>query len=550
MGHGEKRKLSRLPGVSWQFLEKTFFVSDSPILRRSIDMSNSQAGARICLQGAISGLTLSLPETARLLVYLAAFAAACVLSLPAARAAEIKTSESQGVSITIYNQNFGLVRDLRNINLQEGVNHVRFEDVAGHIDPTSVSFQSLTAPNAVVVREQNYQYDLMDQNTILAKSVGKELKFKQYLPNGVVAELSGTLLSPPESTVFSESGGSQTRYQGVILKTADGVVINPTGQIQLAELPSGLVPKPSLVWKLESTKAGEHKTEIAYQTGGINWKCDYVALVNKDDNLSDLNSWVTIDNKSGGAYRNAALKLLAGDVHKITPPPPAFAMGAMSMRKADMTPSPQFNEQSFAEYHLYTLQGKTDVLENETKQMSLFNASAIPIKKLFIFESGKGYYFAPRGGGNTAEQKVQVKFELANTEKNHLGMPMPKGKVRVYKKDQDGALQFIGEDEIDHTPRDEKVRLFIGDAFDLVGERKQTNFVRVSDRVSRYSYEINLRNHKDTEATIVAVEHSWGDWTILNSSMEYGKKDSHTFEFTAKVPARGETKITYEIEIR
>ncbi|MBX9723713.1 MAG: DUF4139 domain-containing protein [Candidatus Obscuribacterales bacterium] len=465
-----------------------------------------------------------------------------------AQAEEIRLSESQGVSITIYNQNFGLVRDTRNITLQNGINDVRFEDVAGHIDPTSVSFQSLTAPNSVVVREQNYQYDLMDQNTILSKSVGKELKFKQFLPGGSVTEFSGTLLNSPNATVYDANGGNVRTSTGLVVKTADGIVLNPTGQISLGALPPGLVSKPSLLWKIESTKAGDHKTEIAYQTSGINWKCDYVALVNKDDNQADLVSWVTIDNKSGGAYKNAALKLLAGDVHKIQPAPVSYGMVSSMKAGRAAAPEPQFQEQSFAEYHLYTLQGKTTVAENETKQMSLFNASEIPIRKLFIYEPSKSIY--PYGGGNTSQEKVQVKFELANTEKNHLGIPMPKGKVRVYKKDQDGALQFIGEDEIDHTPRDEKVRLYIGDAFDLVGEHKQVSYNRVSDRVQRYTYEISLRNHKKDDVTITAVEHSYGDWTILNSSMEYTKKDSHTFEFNVKVPANGETKVNYEIEIR
>lgn len=493
--------------------------------------------------------TLRICARSQMLAPLAVLSTLISFCASQSKAEEVKTSDSQGVSITVYNQNFGLVRDIRNINLSEGINQVRFEDVAGRIDPTSVSFQSLTAPNAMLVREQNYQYDLMDQNTILSKSTGKNLKFKQFLPNGVIDELSGTLLNSPRATVYDGSGGSSTQHQGIVLKTNDGIVLNPSGQIQLAELPAGLVAKPSLLWKLESTKAGEHKTEIAYQAAGINWKCDYVAVVNKDDNQSDLTSWVTIDNKSGGSYKNASLKLLAGDVHRVQAPQYHLnAMGAMKSRA--VSAEPQFKEQSFAEYHLYTLQGKTNVLDNETKQMSLFNASTIPIKKLFIYEPSKRYQYHYGGGGANDQQKVQVKFEIANTEKNHLGIPMPKGKVRVYKKDQDDALQFIGEDEIDHTPRDEKIRLYIGDAFDLVGEHKQMNYLRVSDRVSRYTYEISLRNHKDSEVTIVAVEHSWGDWTILNSSIPHTKKDSHTFEFAAKVPANGETKINYEIEIR
>ncbi|HEY9868682.1 MAG TPA: DUF4139 domain-containing protein [Candidatus Obscuribacterales bacterium] len=472
--------------------------------------------------------------------------AAIVTGAPPSLSEAVTASDSQGVSLTIYNQNFGLVKDVRSVDLKEGINYLRFEDVAAMIDPTSVSFESLTAPNAVVVREQNYQYDLMDPNTILSKSVGKNVKFKQYLPGGQIVELSGVLLNPPVATVSDTEGRVSTRHQGLVLKTGEGVVLNPSGQAELTELPAGLVSKPSLLWKLESTKAGKHQTEIGYQTAGLNWRCDYVAVSNPDDSQADLTSWVTLDNKSGATYKNASLKLLAGDVHRVQPPVrPMMMRGAATAAAA---PAPQFKEQAFAEYHLYTLKGKTDVNQNETKQLSLFNANNVPTKKLFIFEPEApvvyGYW---REGDN---QKVKVKLEIENSEANHLGMPLPKGKVRVYKHDQDGALQFIGEDMIEHTPRDEKVRLYIGDAFDLVGERKQTNYQRVSDHVQRMSYEISLRNHKDSAVTIAAVEHSYGQWKILESSHPYTKKDARTFEFSVKVPARGEVKITYDIEVR
>ncbi|HEY9786798.1 MAG TPA: DUF4139 domain-containing protein [Candidatus Obscuribacterales bacterium] len=466
-------------------------------------------------------------------------------SLPV-RAEQVDASDSQGVSLTIYNQNFGLVRDLRNVELKNGINYVQFADVAARIDPTSVSFSSLTAPNQVVVREQNYRYDLLEPTTILTKSVGKPVKFKQFLANGQVNEISGILLNPPRATVSDTEGNVSVTHQGLVVKSGENIILNPHGQVELAELPPGLVSRPSLVWKLETTKGGTHKTEIAYQTQGLNWRCDYVAVVNEDDSASDLTSWVTLDNKSGTGYKNAALKLMAGDVHRVQPPQP-HARGYLMA--AEAAPQKQFQEQAFAEYHLYTLQGTTDVNSNETKQLSLFNANNVPTKKLFIFDSQAPIYpmggYAPQSG-----QKINVKLELENSEKNNLGMPLPKGKVRVYKKDKDGALQFIGEDNIDHTPRDEKVRLYIGDAFDLVGERKQTNYQRVSDHVSRISYEMSLRNHKEQAVTITAVEHAYGQWKIIEESMPHVKKDSKTFEFPVKVPARGEVKVIYTIEIR
>lgn len=467
--------------------------------------------------------------------------------LPVSAIDERKVSDSQGVSLTIYNQNFGLIRETRSVDLQSGINHVRFEDVAAQIDPTSVSFTSLTAPNQVVVREQNYQYDLIEPTTILSKSVGKDVRIKQYLGGGGVSEVNGTLLNSPQTYVSDPNGRVSSTYNGLVVRTANGVVLNPSGQIELSELPAGLVPKPSLLWKLETDKPGTHKTEIAYQTQGLNWKCDYVAVINNDDTKTDMTSWVTLDNQSGATYRDANLKLLAGDVHRVVAPQPRTMMFKSAMGGA--ASSPQFSEQSFAEYHLYTLAGKTDVKNKETKQMSLFNAAAIPTKKNFVFDSAGSFHpmgWAPQG----ENKKINVKLEFDNSEKNNLGMPMPKGKVRVYKKDKDGALQFIGEDQIDHTPKDEKVRLYIGNAFDVVGERKQMNVQRVNDRVTRTQMEISLRNHKKEDVTVTAIEHAYGQWKILNSSSEFNKKDSNTFEFTVKVPANGEVKVTYEIEFK
>ena len=462
------------------------------------------------------------------------------------KAQEINTSETQGVSLTIYNQNFGVVKDVRNIGLHPGLNVVRFSDVAAQIDPTSVSLQSISSPNSLTVREQNYQYDLIDPTTILSKSIGKTLKFRQILQNGSVHEFSGTLLNSPTAVIGDSNGGTSTRYQGLVIKTAEGILLNPVGEIELAELPPGLISKPSLVWHLETNKGGTNTAEVAYQTQGLNWKCDYVAVLNAEDTQLSLNSWVTLDNKSGASYPQAALKLLAGDVHRVTPQQQNYG-APMAMAKS-MNAGGAFQEQAFAEYHLYALQGKTDVKDNETKQMSLFNADKIPAKKQFVFDpvsGGYGYY-----RGNAGSGKVQVKIEVENSEKNGLGMPMPKGKVRVYKKDQDGALQFIGEDSIDHTPHGEKIRLYIGDAFDIVGERKQMRSENVSTHLRRDTYEVSVRNHKKSAVTVLVLEHPYGDWSVADSSNAYNRKDANNLEFPVSVPADSETKISYTIETR
>jgi hypothetical protein len=457
-------------------------------------------------------------------------------------------SESQGVALTIYNQNFGLVKDTRKLGLKPGLNVVRFTDVAAQIDPTSVSLQSLSAPNSIAVREQNYQYDLIDPTSILAKSVGKTLKFRQVFDNGNTREFTGVLMNSPRATVANPDGGTRTQYSGLVVRTAEGVILNPVGQIEIAELPPGLISKPTLVWRLETSKPGDHTVEVAYQTGGISWKSDYVAILDKDDTHLDLTSWVTLDNKSGGTYRDASLKLMAGDVHRVTPAPPPMARFKGGMMAADAM-APQFQEAAFAEYHLYTLQGKTTVADNETKQLSLFTADNIPAQKMFVYEPTRTMPYYGRGGGDSSK-KVNVKIEVENSQKNHLGMPMPGGKVRVYKKDADGALQFVGEDNIDHTPKDEKVRLYIGDAFDVIGERRVMRSEQVSDRVRRETVEVSLRNHKETGITVTFVEHPYGDWTVMNSSHPHRKKDNSTLEFPIKVAANSDVTLTFTIEYR
>ncbi len=467
-----------------------------------------------------------------------------LVNVRCAQAEVVTAAESEGVKLTIYNQNFGVVKDLRDIELKEGINYLRFEDVAAKIDPTSVSFTSLTAPNAVTVQEQNYQYDILSPNTILAKSIGKTVKFKQFLPSGQTNELTGILLNQPQTFVSDVNGLTSMHYNGLVLKTNDGFVLNPSGQVQLSELPPGLISKPSLMWKLDCNKAGRHKSEISYQTSDMNWRCDYVVVANSNTTKIDLTSWVTLENNCGASFKNAALKLMAGDVHRVTPSS-YNKRGTMAASFDEQ--AKQFQEESFAEYHLYSLNGKTDVNDKETKQLTLFSANEAPVKKIFVFEpnNNRPYHIMA-----ASQAKVNVKLELENTEANNLGMPMPKGKIRVYQKDKDGALEFIGEDQIDHTPRDEKVRIYIGDAFDIVAEQKQMSTQQISNHVRKEAYSVSLRNHKDSAIKIAVVEHAFGDWKILSSSQPYIKKDSTTFEFSVNVPANSESGITYEVETK
>jgi len=431
-------------------------------------------------------------------------------------------SAPTNVQLTIYNQNFALVKENRDMSLEKGMNTVSILDVAARIEPSSVAFKSLTDPNAVVVREQNYQYDLVNSRTILNKSLGKRVKIIKYL-DGTVKEIEGIVLSTPEN--------------GLVLQTANGIVLNPSGEIQVMEMPQGLVPRPTLAWKLDSDRAGPQKTEISYLTNNITWSADYVAVVDSLDKYVDLTGWVTLDNKSGVTYENASLNLMAGDVHRVQPQR-EFEGFALTAPMAAKAAEPQFAEKAFFEYHLYTLKDKTTVRDKESKQISLLTAAHIPAKKVYVYDGARN------------QKKVNVLMEIVNSQASNLGMPLPKGKVRVYKQESDANQHFIGEDLIDHTPKDEKVRLYLGDAFDLVGERKQMTQRQISDHEREESYEISLRNHKDLPVTIVIVEHLWGDWKITQSSHGYNKKDANTVEIPVEVPKDGEVKVTYTVRIK
>lgn len=443
-----------------------------------------------------------------------------------------------GVELTVYHQNFALVKEKRKIELRKGLNLVAVEGVAAHIDPTSVHFKSLTAPEQVAVREQNYFYDLLSPNSVLTKSLGRTITVRRLLETGQLHEVRGTLLSTPEN--------------GIILRTQEGkLVLNPAGEVQVEEVPPDLVSRPTLFWKLESDRAGTHECEITYLTQNVNWHVEYVAVINKEDTKTDLTGWVTLENRSGTAYKEARLKLVAGDVRRVQPPP--------LYDKAELARAapgaPQFAEKEFFEYHLYTLQGTTTLRHHEIKQMTLLEATNVGVRKRLIYEATRGVwrYYSHRPGeafASAPPSKLNIVLEVANTEANRMGIPLPKGKIRFYKADEEGQLQFIGEDEIDHTPRNEKLRLYLGDAFDVVGERKQIEYKRIATNMWEESLEIRVRNRKKEAVEVTIVEHPYGDWQILSASHEWTKVDAQTIEFTHTLKPDEEWVVTYRVRYR
>jgi len=452
-----------------------------------------------------------------------------ITQVAVASPAAITRDDQRDVMVTIYNGNLGLVKDVRETRLDSGVVEVRFTDVAAQIDPTSVHVTSLTDPGGLRILEQNYEYDLLTTDTLMEKYVGRAVRL--YQSNGAYQD--ATLLS---------TNGPVYEIRGQIYTGHQGQVVFPT-------LSDSLVSRSTLLWRLASAAATPQRLEAAYLTAGITWKADYVMVIDAADARGDLAGWVTIDNKSGATYGNAALKLVAGDVHRAPSRDEsrrvletAARHGALSAVEKD------FRAEGFFEYHLYTLDGRTTIKDRQTKQLSLMAAGHVPVDKRFIYAGARDYFLTEDGLPMT-RQKVGVYLEMKNDKAHRLGLPLPKGKVRVYKADASGSRQLVGEDWIDHTPVDEMVKIKMGDAFDVVGERVQRDWKRLGAHVYEVEWDIALRNHKKEAISVEVIEPVPGDWEVLRSTLPHDKVEAFSMRFRVPVPAEGEAKLNYRVRV-
>lgn len=423
---------------------------------------------------------------------------------------------SGDTEVTVYNQNLAFVKEKKGFDLKSGVNSVEYTDVASQIDPTSVLVEDPTDKKTAVV-EQQYGYDLVSSSNLLDKYMGKEITVTDREGK---AE-TGKLLSHDE--------------KGVVLERNDGSVVALDASKMDFSNVSGLLTKPTLVWQIYSPTAGKRDLLISYLTGGLSWTANYVVKTSADSTKADISSWVSINNRAGVTFDDAKLKLVAGDIHRVSNIVPMYdtVSGAASAPAA----KGGFSESPVSEYHLYTLEKPVTLINNQAKQISLLSADSVPVQKELVFDSWKG-------------DKVQFVLNMQNSEAYGLGTPLPGGTVRVYQPDSEGQLQFIGEDLIDHTPKDEKIKITVGNAFDIVGKRTQTGFEQVSNNVQRTSYRIELNNSKSEAQNITDVEHFYGDWQIIDSSDKYTKIDASTVEFRVSVPLNSTKTITYTVENR
>ncbi|MFH0990828.1 MAG: hypothetical protein V1799_12510 [bacterium] len=469
--------------------------------------------------------------------------------------------ERISVDLTIYNQAMSLIREERVIKLPKGLSTLLLPEIPATIDGTSLHFLSITNPKAVQVLEQNYQYDLVHQAKLLEKYVGKEVEFiriepstdKEYTVRGRLLA-TGFLQQP-------QQGGFIPNYYsigGMIVEINGKVEVNPVGRLILPALPEGLILKPQLQWLVNNSFEGQQRTEISYLAGQLSWNCNYVVLLNAAETKIDLTGWVTLTNNSGTSFTNAGLKLVAGDVNVVKD---AFTneKKMLRMAEADAVGAAQFKQTELFEYKLYSLQRRTDLNNNEVKQIELTSAKNVTAKKVFLYDGladqwrswYRNYSYRNQSSfGQQSNPKIGVYLTFKNDEASGLGLPLPLGKVRVYKRDDDGKEQFIGEDKIDHTPKDEELKLYLGNAFDLVGERLQKDFKSYSNgHVVEETIEIKVRNHKDQTAEVQIYEHPWrwSQWEIIRSNIEWTKVDQTTLKFPVKIAKDGEKVMTYTI---
>ena len=468
-----------------------------------------------------------------------ALAAQNAKDAPARQQPSTTTEKDQvDLAVTVYNSNIALVRDVRQIHLPSGTFPLHFEDVAASINPATVHFRSLLDPSKLNVIEQNYEYDLLDPQKLLQKYVGKEVTLIR-----AERDAGSTRWVETKAILLANNGGPVWKIGNEIVT---GMAVD---SYRFPDLPENLYSRPTLVWTLENRGAESQRVEASYLTSNMNWSADYVLTVGRDEKSADLDGWVTLVNNSGVAYSNAKLQLVAGKLNRVSPGVGVGVGGGAMVLKSEVA-APQFGQESFSEYHLYTLGRRTSIQNNESKQISLLAGTGVPVEKFLLVEGQQYWFRNPQGIGNAIPQPVKVYYRFKNEEKGGLGMPLPAGTVRVYQADSKGGIQFVGEDRIDHTPKDETVKIHVGDAFDVVCERKQTDYKRISSNSAEMAYSITLRNHKDGPVKVEVREPIGGDWEVLTSNFKWTKLDSSTVSFSIPVEKDGTATLEYRVRVK
>ncbi len=443
-------------------------------------------------------------------------------------------TDQQTVAVTIYNQNLALIKDQRKIQLSVGESALSFRDVSAQMRPETALLRNPKRPNALSVIEQNFNFDLLTPQKLLEKFVGKQVEI--------------ATLNPVTGKESIEKAKILSVQNGVVVKIGNRIETNPRGRYIFPEIPDNLRDRPTLTVTLNNQIENSQPLELSYLTGGLSWKADYVAELSHDDRQLDLLGWVTLNNKSGTTYKQAKLQLVAGDVNQVRP---QFRQRVEKLQvRSMMAADSGMQEESLLDYHLYTLNRLTTLADNQSKQVSLLNAAKVAVKKKYLLQ-GQSYYYRNRYANIGQKLKVAVQVNFNNSLENNLGLPLPKGIIRVYKKDSSGNAQFVGEDRIDHTPNNESVQLKLGNAFDISADRVQTDYSKKRPNRAHFkqaaqsTFKITLKNAKKEAVTVMIREPIPGDWKIIDESHPHTKVTASMAEWKVSIPAEGKSTLTY-----
>ncbi len=471
-------------------------------------------------------------------------------------------------ALTIYNQQFAVVRQRLPLDLRSGVNHLQVTDITAHLEPDSVILRSVDTGRHLQILEQNYRNDPVSQQLLLSLYEGKTIDFVETDKDGTARTIQGKIIRSGYVPHYAPYGQQYAAQQAAVSQDSEQPVIEVNGKLRFSlpgqplfpALADDTVLKPTLSWELLTDKPGATSAEFSYVTGGMNWNASYNVIAPPKSNVLELVGWVTLDNESGKTFQNAHLKLMAGDVNKVPPPGPSGIVMAIGSGVGGGQFGSPVTEKTFDEYHLYTLEHPTTLHDRETKQVEMVRAAGIQSKTVYVYDGFKvdqNYQNWPMESirqqesfGILSNPKVWVMQEFKNSLENHLGMPLAKGRVRFYRRDDDGQLEFTGENDIDHTPKDETIRLYTGNAFDMTGERSRTDYrADFNARWLDESFEIKVRNHKNEPVEVRIVEHlyRWTNWDIIKNSDPFKKLDSRSMEFLVQIPPGEEKTVSYKV---
>jgi hypothetical protein len=447
----------------------------------------------------------------------------------------IPEDDQISVELTLYSENIAVVKDVRSVTLDPGDEAIRFMGVSSKIMPETVKVLSLNHPNAFKVLEQFFEYDPINSQTLLKRFVGKEIELVEWNKFQDKKEvIKAELLAIDKEPIYRINGKIYIGYYGYKV---------------LPEIPEDLVKKPSLTLVYKNNADMCHELQVCYLTRNLGWKADYVLVLKKKNSHCDLSCWATIENKTGTSYKNAKIKLVAGKLHRVRYRKDLpYEMRALSRAEIAEMPQPLAEKKPFFEYHLYDLKRTITLLADQKKQISLFDATGIKLKKEYIVYGGERYYITDFRERKRREP-VGVYISFKNNKINNLGIPLPAGVVHIYKEDEEGGLQFIGEDRLRHTPKNEEVTLKVGEAFDIVAERVQKDYQFISSKIRESEWEIKLKNHKEKTVKVAVVERLTGNWKILKSSHPYKKLDAFRIRFEVKLPPKEDVEIEYKVRV-